>query len=244
MTSVSAALRAPYPGAHACGLIHHTHPDVVTARSYPELTYLQICMLLAMPAAVTRIEAGQETRARLIDAATTRMAGSGGPVNFDAIAADVGLTKGALYHHFGSVEGLVEEVYREAIRRHSERVVEASSVGTGRERLLGLVDASAALYGSGTPFYRLLLRLHVEASASRTHLAPIARRVQRRQREYMAELVARGQQDGSIRRDVDAEALGQTVNAALQGLLVQQLEPPADQRRSAVAFADLLGVLL
>jgi AcrR family transcriptional regulator len=195
-------------------------------------------------AVATRAEAGQQTRSALIEAAIERMADGGPAVNFDAIAADVGLTKGALYHHFGSVDGLVEEVYKEAIRLHAERVVEASRSGTGRERLRGLIEESAALYGSGTPFYRLLLRLHVEAGGPRTQLAPIARRVQRRQWKYMAELVEVGQRDGSIRDDVDAAALGQTINATLQGLLVQQLEPPASQRRAAEAFADVLEVLL
>jgi hypothetical protein len=130
------------------------------------------------------------------------------------------------------------------VRRHAERVTAASTQGTGRERLHGLISATARLYGSGTPFYRLLLRLHVEAGTSRPHLAPIARRVQRRQREYMTALVAAGQADGSIRGDIDAAALGQTVNAALQGLLVQQLEPVAAQRRATESFADLLEALL
>lgn len=197
-----------------------------------------------MRSATTRVAAGRETRARLIEASISRLAETGPDASFDAIAADVGLTKGALYHHFGSKETLVEEVYKESVRRHAERVVAASTDGHGRERLHGLIAETARLYGSGTPFYRLLLRLHVEAGASRPHLAPIARRVQARQRAYMIELVAAGQRDGSIRGDIDPEALGQTVNAALQGLLVQQLEPPAHQRRAAEAFADLLEALL
>lgn len=197
-----------------------------------------------MSAATTRVASGQETRARLIDAAITRLAETGPDASFDAIAADVGVTKGALYHHFRSKEGLVEETYKEAVRRHADRVISESSEGTGRERLRGLVAVSAKLYGSGTPFYRLLLRLHVEAGTSRPYLAPIARRVQARQREYMTELVAAGQRDGSIRPDVDPGALGQTVNAALQGFLVQQIEPAASQRRAAEAFAKLLEVLL
>ena len=206
-------------------------------------TYLLVCMLISM-ATSSREAAALETRSALIEAAINRMATSGPAVNFDAIAADAGLTKGALYHHFGSVEGLVEEVYKEAVRRHAARVIDASRSGTGRERLRRLIEESAALYGSGTPFYRLLLRLHVEAGATRKHLAPIARRVQRRQREYMTGLVAAGQEDGSIRRDVDAGVLGQTVNATLQGLLVQQLEPPDVQRRAAQGFGQLLEVLL
>lgn len=197
-----------------------------------------------MSAALSRVAAGRETRARLLDAAIGRLSEAGPDASFDQIAADAGVTKGALYHHFGSKEGLVEEVYKEAVRRHAERVVAASSAGTGRERLQGLIHESGRLYGSGTPFYRLLLRLHVEAGASRPHLAPIARRVQQRQREYMTELVAAGQADGSIRADIDAAALGDTVNAVMQGLLVQQLEPPAAQRRSTETFADLLEVLL
>jgi AcrR family transcriptional regulator len=152
----------------------------------------------------------------------------------------VGVTKGALYHHFGSEEGLVEEVYKEAIRRHAERVVAASSSGSGRQRLQGLVRATARLYGSGTPFYRLLLRLHVEAGTPRPHLARTARRVQARQREYMAGLVAAGQVDGSICSDVEAGAVGEMVNATLQGLLVRQLEPVAHQRRATEAFARLI----
>jgi AcrR family transcriptional regulator len=201
-------------------------------------------MLATMSVATSRVAAGLQTRARLLDAAITRLAESGPDASFATIAADVGVTKGALYHHFGSKDGLVEAVYKEAVRRHADRVIAASATGTGRERLRGLIDATARLYGSGTPFYRLLLRLHVEAGTSRPNLAPIARRVQRRQREYMTALVAAGQADGSIRADVDPAALGDTVNAALQGLLVQQLEPVTAQRRATESFADLLEVLL
>lgn len=197
-----------------------------------------------MSAATTRVAAGRETRARLLDAATERLSETGPDASFDAIAADVGVTRGALYHHFSSKEQLVEEVYKEAVRRHAEQVMAGSSTGTGRERLRSLVAESAKLYGSGTPFYRLLLRLHVEAGTSRPYLAPVARRVQARQREYMTSIVVAGQGDGSIREDVNAHALGQMVNAALQGFLVQQVDPPSAQRRAAEEFGDLLEALL
>ena len=61
--------------------------------------------------------------------AIERFAVDGLGASFDAVAAEVGVTKGALYHHFGSKEGLVEAVYKEAIRRHAERVVAASAAG-------------------------------------------------------------------------------------------------------------------
>jgi AcrR family transcriptional regulator len=198
--------------------------------------------MLAASAALE--DATTDTRSRLLDTAIRYLSLSGPAVNFDAIAAEAGFTKGALYHHFGSVEGLVEEVFKESVRRHAERVIAVSETGTGRERLHGLVAASAGLYGSGTPFYRLLLRLHVEAGVARPRLAPIARQVQQRQRHYMTELVREGQRDGSIRGGLDPEAVGEMVNATLQGLLVQQLEPEEVQRRAALRFDQLLEDLL
>jgi AcrR family transcriptional regulator len=191
-----------------------------------------------------RSAAAEATRARLIDAAIEHFAADGLTVSFDVVAADVGVTKGALYHHFGSKEGLVEAVYKEAVRRHADRVVEASAAGTGRERLLALIDASARLYGSATPFYRLLTSLHLAAAMERPALADIARRVQRNQRDYMIGLVREGQADGSIRPALDAEGLGLTVNAALEGFLTQQLEPSAAQRRWVAKFRSLMEDIL
>jgi AcrR family transcriptional regulator len=185
-----------------------------------------------------------DTRSLLLEAAIQYMSESGSAVNFDAIGASAGFTKGALYHHFGSVEGLVEEVFKESVRRHADRVIEASRDGNGRLRLHNLVASSAGLYGSGTPFYRLLLRLHVEAGTTRRQLGPIAKKVQRRQLNYMTGLVRAGQEDGSIRADLDAASVGEMVNATLQGLLVQQLEPDRVQRQAALRFGNLLEDLL
>jgi AcrR family transcriptional regulator len=191
-----------------------------------------------------RSAAAEVTRTRLIDAALERFAADGLGASFDAVAAEVGVTKGALYHHFGSKEGLVEAVYKEAIGRHADRVVAASATGDGRARLLALVDASARLYASGTPFYRVLVSLHLAAAMERPALAEIARRMQRAQRDFMIDLVRQGQRDGSIRTELDAEAVGLTVNAALDGFLTQQLEPPAQQRRWVAKFRSLLEDLL
>ena len=107
-------------------------------------------------------------RDTLLDTAIDRFAEHGPGTSFDAIAADVGVTKGALYHHFGSKDGLVEEVYKEAIRRHANRVMEASAAGDGRTRLLALVDSSARLYSSRTPFYRLLTTLEGQWTRNRS----------------------------------------------------------------------------
>ncbi len=190
-----------------------------------------------------RAASAEQTRARLLDAAIARFAAHGLDASFDAVAADAGVTKGALYHHFASKAGLVEAVYREAIQRHAARVVAASSEGTGRERLLGLIASSLELYTSRTPFYGLLWRLHGSVTVSPA-LAAIAERNQRNQREHLAGLVAAGQRDGSIRTGPDPEALALVVNAALVGLLVNPLEPPPVQDRLLTQFTSLMEDLL
>jgi hypothetical protein len=78
----------------------------------------------------------------------------------------------------------------------------------------------------------------------RPALADTARRAQRTQRDFMIELVHQGQRDGSIRPGLDAEGVGLTVNAALEGFLTQQLEPPAAQRRWIAKFRSLMEDLL
>jgi AcrR family transcriptional regulator len=188
----------------------------------------------------SRAAAADRTRRALIEAATKRFAAAGAVTSFDAVAADVGVTKGALYHHFGSKDGLVEAVYVEAVNQHARRVIAASGAGDGAGRMLAVIDSSARLYTSRTPFYRLLIALHHDAATTRPSLAPIARRVQNAQRDYMIGLVRNGQADGSIRADLDAEALGLTVNAALMGFLVQQLEPVAAQRHWIAKFRNLI----
>ncbi len=100
----------------------------------------------------TRAAAAQATRTALIDAAIERFAADGLGASFDAVAADVGVTKGALYHHFGSKEGLVEAVYKEAIRRHADRVVDGSADGTGPDAVTCTVHPRA-LASSSTGWY-------------------------------------------------------------------------------------------
>ncbi|MCW3010478.1 MAG: transcriptional regulator, tetR family protein [Solirubrobacterales bacterium] len=190
-------------------------------------------------APTSRAVAAEATRARLIDVAITRFAADGLETSFDLVAADAGVSKGALYHHFASKQGLVDAVYREAIQRHAARVVAASSTGTGRERLLGLVSSSIELYSSSTPFYQLLSRLH-DAGSRSPSLAAISERSQRNQLDYFTAAVERGQRDGSIRTGLDPEALALLVRASVLGLLVPPRVSPQLLSRFTTLLEDLL----
>ena len=193
-----------------------------------------------------RQQSPASTRRALIEVAERLFTSHGyAATSLDVIVAGAQVTKGALYHHFGSKDGLVQAVYREAVNRHAQQVLADSAQGSGRERLLGLIDASARLYTSREPFYRLLIALHIDAAGARPQLLGIAERVHRQQREHMTSLVRAGQADGSVRADVDPEAVGVMVNAALEGfVLVHQLEPAERQGHLVAQFRRLLEDLL
>jgi len=71
------------------------------------------------------------TRRALLDAARRRFGASGfGATTLDQVVADARMTKGALYHHFGSKEQLFLKVYDEVEGELSARAMEAAAVAT------------------------------------------------------------------------------------------------------------------
>src|SRR5688572_21731713 len=74
-----------------------------------------------------RDEHVDSTRRALLDAARRRFGASGfGATTLDQVAADARVTKGALYHHFGSKEQLFLKVYDEVEGELSARSMEAA----------------------------------------------------------------------------------------------------------------------
>lgn len=64
----------------------------------------------------TRAETAAETAARLVAVATPAFAGLGFTgVSLDHLAAEAGLTRGALHHHFGNKAGLFEAVVKAVV---------------------------------------------------------------------------------------------------------------------------------
>jgi AcrR family transcriptional regulator len=62
---------------------------------------------------ITRAQAAQATTERLIEVAHRAFAERGfAEVSLDALAAEAGVTRGALHHHFGNKAGLFEAVLR------------------------------------------------------------------------------------------------------------------------------------
>ncbi|MDQ2729433.1 MAG: TetR family transcriptional regulator, partial [Actinomycetota bacterium] len=76
------------------------------------------------------------TRAALIGAATARFGVNGyRATTLDGVAADVGVTKGAAYHHFADKKALFSEVFMAVQRRLVIAVARRSSSGPAVDRL-------------------------------------------------------------------------------------------------------------
>lgn len=77
----------------------------------------------------TKTEQRERTRAALLEIALRRFAVDGyAGVALEDLVAEAGLTRGALYHHFGSKEGLFRAVVEHAQRGVAATVERAASV--------------------------------------------------------------------------------------------------------------------
>ena len=75
-------------------------------------------------------------------------------VSMEEIAARAGVSKPVVYEHFGSKEGLYQEVVRREMARLEEAITSSIQTGRWRERIEG--DPSSVI-GIGLPLVRTLL---------------------------------------------------------------------------------------
>ncbi|HKN97156.1 MAG TPA: TetR/AcrR family transcriptional regulator [Pseudonocardiaceae bacterium] len=118
--------------------------------------------------------------------------------SMEDLAARLGITKSAIYHH---VSGKAE-LLRLAVNRALDGLAAAAAElteGTATERLEQLVRRSVEVLVAELPFVTLLLRVRGNTEVEREAL--------RRRREFdrtVAELVRQAVAEGGVRPDVDA----------------------------------------
>lgn len=176
-------------------------------------------------------EQAEETRIALIEAAVLVLADVGyHAARLDEVASRAGVTRGAVYHHFGDKRGILRAIiarYIGAFDQSIDDVVQASSdrgsVATTMERLivepLALVesDRHAAAFFELVMLRAAGVRELNEVRAQRREL--IAARVG----ALSATLIAAAQ-SGRIRNDIDAEAIARHVASVHYGILATWIE--------------------
>jgi AcrR family transcriptional regulator len=183
-----------------------------------------------------------ETRAKLIDAARQAFGSVGyADASMDDFTAAAGLTRGALYHHFGDKKGLLQAVIAEIDTEMSERLRAIAAKAT--EPWRGFVDESIA-------YIEMALEPEIRRIVMRDGPAvlgdPSTWPSQSECIRSMTESLRRLQNDGLI-IDVDPEAAARLLSGAslhAAQWIANADDPAATSKRAVKAFKTLLDGLL
>lgn len=164
----------------------------------------------------------EATREALLEAAFNEMYMNGfRAASLEAILGDTGLTKGALYHHFGSKKGLgyavVEERVKPLVRERyldTFRAVDDPIEGLKRmgARMQQELEKEGILL-MGCPVNNLVTEMSGVDEGFRSRLAEVLDEW----KATIAEGLRRGQASGLVRSDVDADAVATFYVASYQG---------------------------
>src|SRR5215467_4425134 len=136
--------------------------------------------------------------------------------SIDRIAREAGVTKGALYYHFRDKEDLLFAV-TERVGEFERKVLR--DVVPSRDALSTLrrvVDA-CFFHATVSNHRRFIITLMVEALDTNPRLSEEFRRILRGMRSFLAEVVRRGQHEGTLRGDVDADAAAAMIAGGIMG---------------------------
>lgn len=198
-------------------------------------------------AAKRRTRAPEATREKLLMAAFEEIYRRGfQAASLDTILAQAGVTKGALYHHFPTKAALGYAVVDEVVK------------GLLLDRWLGVLQAQpgdpvTALQGTLRHRAANLTAREIELGCPLNNLAqemsPLDEQFRRSVdatfetwRDGFAQVLARGQVEGSVRRDVDAKKVATFIVAAVEGSY--GLAKSAQSGPMVRANLELLGMFL
>jgi AcrR family transcriptional regulator len=149
--------------------------------------------------------AGDESVPQRLLAAATRLFAEGGfeTTSVQQIVDAAGVTKGAMYHYFGSKDDLLYEIYARVLRDQQSRLDSAAETRAPvQERLhaaaADVVATTAANLDDTVIFFRSMHLLHPDKQAE-------VRAERRRYHEKVCGLIEEGQRDGVFRTDKSAD---------------------------------------
>ena len=189
-----------------------------------------------------RSEMIAETRAKLIAAGRKAFGEKGyAEASMDDFTAEAGLTRGALYHHFGDKKGLLAAVIAEIDSEMTERLSAISA--KARTRWQGFVDENVGYLNMALEpeVQRIVLRdgpsVLGDPSAWPTALNCVA---------MISSSIKALQQEGVV-RDMDAEAAARMITGAstyAAQWIANAADPEATAEKAIAAFKTILDGLL
>ena len=191
--------------------------------------------------ATSKQEQSSRSREKLLEAAT-KLFGERGyrDTSVQAIGETAGISRGSIFWHFGSKEGLLAAVVAQAFERwETETLVADVGDARGLEAVRRALASHRRFLGDGTDLLRLFYVLMFEALGPRPELvarfAELHRGLRARGREWLSD-------SDDLRTDVGADALATILIGALGGIAYQYLLDP-DGLEPDSLYADLERVL-
>ena len=155
-----------------------------------------------------------------------------------SIGGRAGVSRGLPTHHFGSKDALVTQLAERAQTRIRSAILEARRRQAGRQgeltaldEILVGVDAYLELYEDPGPDQRALLVMWGSTFPSDASVDGMGD-AERRSYEGLSQLIGSGQDDGSVRTDVDPMAGAVLLHGLMRGVAALFLSDgvPADMR--------------
>lgn len=158
----------------------------------------------------------REKRRQILRAAITVFARSGYHTSRVAdVAKEAGVAYGLVYHYFGSKEDLLETIFRRTWARMLQAVEEVEAEeGSAREQLAGVARIVLGGWEVDADLIRVLIR---EVARS----PQIGREVGEIQHAFagLQRIIARGQERGELRTDIDPRLAAWILYGALEEIL-------------------------
>ncbi|SDP94707.1 transcriptional regulator, TetR family [Actinopolyspora xinjiangensis] len=177
---------------------------------------------------------------RLLSAATRLFAEQGfETTSVQQIVDAAGVTKGAMYHYFGSKDDLLYEIYARVLRVQMARMEQAADSSESVERRLRAVAAdvvvtTVAYLDDTVIFFRSMHLLHPDKQAE-------VRAQRRRYHERVRQLIEEGQRAGVFRTDRSPELVVDFFFGAVHHLGTwYRRDGPMSGQQVGEQFADLL----
>jgi AcrR family transcriptional regulator len=171
----------------------------------------------------TQVERREEAEAKLIDAAIKLVAETGyDSFSLAELGDHAGFSRGLPAHYFGKKDNMLSAVARQITDSFHGRVLNDDLSGKG----LSGIEKAIRLYLEGPEDHPTTVRaLHVilGASLTRPELAEAVQSLNRRGRDFFADQIRYGVENGEIRPDVDPDECAVGIFAFLRGTVLAYL---------------------
>ena len=173
-----------------------------------------------------RAKRGEDARADLKETAIDCFARYGYQgTSIDRIARESGVTKGAIYYHYKDKNDLLAAAVADRVGEFEDRVQSACR-GLAPEESLRRIVAVSIEHAVSNDRPRFAIKLMVEAIDTHDPLLDSMRGMMRRFRAFLRNIVRAGQDDGTFRRDADADQVAATLTSAVIGAETQYYLDP------------------